>query len=89
MLMTKGVLWWPYFAVSNKWAGFDKQTGRIFSGIQINEQDLIRATRVENGHFLYWNGSEQGRTLINEKAPIRESRLEKSGKKSGLSSMLA
>ena len=64
--------------------GSVKQAVRIFTRIQINKQDLIRASRVENGQFLYRNGSEQGRilrNLIDEQALISMSRLEKSGKK--------
>ena len=58
-------------------AGSIKQAGRIFTRIQINKQDLIRASRVENGNFFYRDGSKQGkifRILINkqEQAGLRE-----------------
>ena len=58
-------------------AGSIKRAGRIFTRIQINKQNLIRASRVENGNFLYRDGSKQGRIfriLINkqEQAGLRE-----------------
>ena len=40
-----------YSGVPIMQAGSIKQAGRIFTRIQINEQDLIRASRVEKWTF--------------------------------------
>ena len=61
-------------------AGFNKRAGRNFHEIFINEQALIRASRLEKLEFFLANklaGRNFHEIYINEQALIRASRLEK------------